>query len=328
MKNLRKMTAIVLMISMAAAISAFMCACSGDDISDQAQDKLQALDKHVLAVKGGTNSNYPDVTYGEAFDYFFSSPAWKYFSGTIEGPDEDGDGEPDYVEENVDVVEFTGYCTYQEVEVKALIQFKLSEKGDTFEATFLSFNDVPQNLLMLGVLIEKAFTTYVEDCGIGVDDSVEAVKTGTETVKTETGKKTVHNESMLYDDWWYHVSYIGEGGAMVYEWQLGSAGDISMTGTLLSSSYWYNLYGLYDLKETDAENTWILSYSGTLETFDDEGEYTDEISGKFRASLNADGTLTLYYESGDLLSEYTKNNPFILSHDRTDSTASDYRDYY
>lgn len=38
----------------------------------------------------------------------------------------------------MDVVEFTGYCTYQNVEVKALVQFTLSKERDTFEATYLS----------------------------------------------------------------------------------------------------------------------------------------------------------------------------------------------
>ena len=38
------------------------------------------------------------------------------------------------------------------------MQFTLSKDGDTFEATYLSFNDVPQNMLMLSALLEAAFT--------------------------------------------------------------------------------------------------------------------------------------------------------------------------
>lgn len=132
-------------------------ACGSDDVTDQIADVLQSDDEHVRMVKGGRPNAYPDKTYGEAFDDFFDSPAWKYFVGTHEGPDEDEDGKPDYTETDVDIVEFTGYCTYQDVKVKALIQFTLSKTDNTFEATYLSFNDVPQNTFMLLALLEKVF---------------------------------------------------------------------------------------------------------------------------------------------------------------------------
>ena len=143
---------------MVLVIAVSLCACGTDDIADQVVNVVQAEDEHVLAVKGGTPNAYPDKTYEEAFENFFGSPTWKYFVGTKEGPDEDGDGNPDYIEEDVDIVEFTGYCTYQDVEVKALIQFTLSKEDDTFEATYLSFNDVPQNMFMLAAVLEAAFT--------------------------------------------------------------------------------------------------------------------------------------------------------------------------
>lgn len=150
-----------------------LCACSEDidDVKDQVQNVAQAADPHVLGVKGGTNSLYPNVTYGEAFEAFFSSPTWKYFKGTQNGPDEDEDGEPDYTKEDIDVVEFTGYCTYSDTKVKALIQFIISEDGETFTPEFLSFNDVPQNLLMMNGLIEKVFTSFMEQHNIDTEDT-------------------------------------------------------------------------------------------------------------------------------------------------------------
>lgn len=134
-----------------------LSACGSGDIEDQIVNVIQAEDAHVLSVKGGTSTAYPGKTYGEAFENFFGTPTWKYFVGTKEGPDEDGDGEPDYVEENIDIVEFTGYCMYQDVKVKALIQFTMSKDDDTFSATYLSFNDVPQNMLMLAMLLSEVF---------------------------------------------------------------------------------------------------------------------------------------------------------------------------
>lgn len=142
------------------------CSCGTNavinDAVDQVTNVVQADDKNVLMVKNGTNNNYPNITYGEAFDSFFSSPTWKYFKGTQEGPDDDGDGKPDYTKENVDVVEFTGLCTYMDVEVKALIQFVLNKEEGTFKASYLSFNEVPQSTLIQAALLAKAFESYSE----------------------------------------------------------------------------------------------------------------------------------------------------------------------
>lgn len=129
------------------------------EVVDQTANIRDSEDEHVLSVKGGHPESYPNATYGKAFEDFFAYPTWKYFKGTKEGSDEDGDGKPDTEEENVDIVEFTGYCTYQDVEVKALIQFTLND-DNTFTATYLSYNDVPQNNLMLWGLLEKVFEDY------------------------------------------------------------------------------------------------------------------------------------------------------------------------
>lgn len=164
-----------------------LCACS--DIIDQAANIIQEEDSHVLKVKNASPNAHPDKTYGEAFGNFFSSPTWRYFVGTKEGPDENGDGKPDYTEDDIDIVEFTGYCTYQETKVKALIQFTLSKDNKTFEATYLSFNDVPQNNLMLGILLEKPF----------IDEDTKEI---TEENKSETksDKTEIHNE--FAGTWW------------------------------------------------------------------------------------------------------------------------------
>lgn len=148
-------------LCMISVILVFLTGCSETDITDQMANIKNAKEEHVLSVKGGSPVGHPDMTFGEAFDNFFAYPTWQYFVGIQEGYDEDGDGKPDYTIDNVDVVEFTGYCTYQDVEVKARIQFTLAEDGDTFETTYLAFNEVPQNRLILYALLDKVF---------GVDD--------------------------------------------------------------------------------------------------------------------------------------------------------------
>ena len=93
-------------------------------------------------VKNGHPNEYPNRTYEQAFSNFFAQPQWKYFKS----------------DDQQNVVEFTGDCTYQDVPVKARIQFVVDEKAGTFETTYLAFNAVPQNRLVLSALLEKTFT--------------------------------------------------------------------------------------------------------------------------------------------------------------------------
>lgn len=157
---MRKICVIIMTLILA---TVGLCGC--DDGAEQAVKSVVSEvteDSYVTGVKNAKPSFCPDKTYGDAFSDFFASPAWEHFTGTVEGPDEDGDGTPDYIEENVEIVEFSGRCFYKDVEVTALIQFTLDMKNNTFEPTYLSFNDLPQNRLILMGLLYKAFNVEEE----------------------------------------------------------------------------------------------------------------------------------------------------------------------
>ncbi len=175
-----------------------------DDNESETDRFTPSEDIHVLGVKGGTPVDYPGKTYGEAFENFFGSPTWKYFVGTKEGADEDGDGRPDYIEKNVEIVEFTGRCLYQDVEVTALIQFTLNEEDDTFEATYLSFNEVPQSMYMLSVLLETVF----------MDGDMDAVIAA--PMLHDFVNVTDHSNPWG-DGWMYEISWDSVDGAKGYE---------------------------------------------------------------------------------------------------------------
>ena len=188
---------------------------TGQTLEENLQDVLgMAEDEHVTAVKGGTNSAYPGITYEEAFENFFSTPTWQYFVGTQEGPDDDGDGEPDYTVENVDVVEFTGGCLYADVEVTALIQFVLDEEAGTFQPTYLSFNDVPQSMLMLGGLMETVFTQAVED-GVG-NGTAQTASTSEPSQENHPGTET-KSDTVLETDYYTITIPASWDGRYTYE---------------------------------------------------------------------------------------------------------------
>ena len=113
-------------------------------------------DAKINAVKNGTVSEHPDKTWEDAFESFFSEASWRFFRGTLESSDENGDGKPDETIPDTEVVEFTGHCTYADQDVLARIQFRQQDDG-SFAPFSLAFNDVPQSRQMLDAITEKAF---------------------------------------------------------------------------------------------------------------------------------------------------------------------------
>ena len=113
----------------------------GTTITDHVGNVRDKDNSYVLSVKGGYPYAYPDQTFGEAFEQFFAAPTWTYFKA----------------ESGEHVVEFTGFMTYHDVEVKARMQFIVDDESDEFEVGALSFNDVPQAELIKAAVLAKVF---------------------------------------------------------------------------------------------------------------------------------------------------------------------------
>ena len=135
---------------------------------------LDQEDEHVIGVKNGYPNAIPDITYGKAFESFFGNPTWKYF-------------EADTGEQ---VVEFTGYCTYQDAKVKARLQFILSEDGESFETGALSFNDVPQSTMIANAMVYKAFEEYASKHDLDIDGDEDVWTSSEDTLETEADATT------------------------------------------------------------------------------------------------------------------------------------------
>lgn len=155
---------------------------AANEINDQVSDVTDRQDEHVLFVKNGHPVSYPKVPYGKALDEFFEDAKWKYFKA----------------ESGEDVVEFTGYCLYQDTKVKARLQFILDMDEGTFTQGALSFNDVPQNNLITGTMLVKAFDQYAEKHNIidegDVDESAFEAGTVAQTDSTQTGSTQEETE--------------------------------------------------------------------------------------------------------------------------------------
>lgn len=127
-------------------IGAFVFVSGSDSSSSSSSSSgsyyVPTISPYVSMVKDATNSNY-GITYGKAFNYFFSNPDWSSFTATT--------GEI--------VVEFEGKFTYDNSPATAKIQFVLDLAGGTFSVYHLSINGVSQSKLVLATLINKVFET-------------------------------------------------------------------------------------------------------------------------------------------------------------------------
>lgn len=77
--------------------------------------------KEIRSVKGGNLEYYPEVTLGEAFENWFSSPKWSYDSKTK-------------------LVQFSGECTYGGKPATMTIDFRTYDNG-VFETNSISVDD-------------------------------------------------------------------------------------------------------------------------------------------------------------------------------------------
>ena len=131
---------------------------SGDNYGEKSEavailDGQDIGDICVMAIKDCAPPNYPDITIGEAFDWYFGSPAWRAFEGVTSDHDDTVDN----------VVEFTGICEYNGVDAEALIQFTFDPEFTEFETTYFELDGEPMTFRDLNALMEIAFYGYSEE---------------------------------------------------------------------------------------------------------------------------------------------------------------------
>ncbi len=106
--------------------------------------------EYVEMVKGGSPTGYPEITYEEAFDDFFSGSDWQYFKSS----------------DDKKVVEFNGKCMYGSDEAKLCIQFVIAEDNETFTTEYLDIDGEAQDMLTTGIIMDSIFSSYEESHGM------------------------------------------------------------------------------------------------------------------------------------------------------------------
>ena len=146
---MKKIITLILVGCMALSIGG--CATEQDEPKSSSFIDSNNMDEtnKIIAVKSGYIYSFSDeVPVGPAIDSFLHTNTWKYFKS----------------EDNMDVVQCTGNCIYNDKKVEAKMQFMVND-DDSFEVNSLSLNDIDQELTNILAFLGKAY----EYAGVTVD---------------------------------------------------------------------------------------------------------------------------------------------------------------
>ena len=142
-------------------------------------EKIENKNACIEAVKNSTTTEYPDVTFGEAFNNYFVNPKWE-----LKENDEDK-----YI------VTFTGDCTYNNSPISVRTDFTVYKSSDEVELSYLSYNDVAQTELSQMELTYTVFEDYLKK-----HKNVEAETDNIEETENAEENAKENTESYLQTD--------------------------------------------------------------------------------------------------------------------------------
>ncbi|MCI8377958.1 MAG: hypothetical protein HFH72_05475 [Lachnospiraceae bacterium] len=122
---------------------------NGDNRDDNYNNYNYSSMDYINFVKQSVGKGYgfgygDEITYGEAFSYFFTNPTWDYFKAS------DGN----------DVVEFTGGCLKDGEDMIVCMQFIVDMKNKKYQINWLDFDGEEQNDADLDNLLATVFSAY------------------------------------------------------------------------------------------------------------------------------------------------------------------------
>ena len=179
---MKKIITLILVGCMALSIGG--CATEQDEPKSSSFIDSNNMDEttKIIAVKGGYIYSFSDeVPVGVAIDSFLHTNTWKYFLS----------------EDNMDVVQCTGNCMYNDKKVEAKIQFVVND-DDSFEVNSLSLNDIDQELTNILAFLGKAY----EYAGVTVnwDDVTDEIDGGAQNNAPQNSTAQTSNTTSQNSD--------------------------------------------------------------------------------------------------------------------------------
>lgn len=248
--------------------------------------------EYIEMVKGGAPSSYPQITYGEAFDDYFSDSDWQYFKSSSDRK----------------VVEFHGKCMYGDKEAKLCFQFIIADDNETFSVEYLDIDGESQNMLTMGIALDSIFSSYEESHGmissddaeqnvdLGVDDTILNADHSDENVSDDFTDQTMQEDSLAQDENQYEFDDVDVNNLDYRE--MYSSFVVEMENEYPGNC----TYSLYDING-DGRKDLLLSY-GTCNADYENIIYTIDENGAISSTSPFYGVYSFYVaEDGNGLYE-------------------------
>jgi rhomboid protease GluP len=107
----------------------------------------------IQFVKACSTKAAPDITFGDSFEEYFTSPTWTCYTST----------------DNEDIVEFTGTYSYNGQSIPTKLEFTVDIENNSSTIKGLYYNDAEQSDEELYYLFKDIFETYGNRHGISVE---------------------------------------------------------------------------------------------------------------------------------------------------------------
>lgn len=232
---MRVKRAILTLTSVVTVSSVVLMGCSSTDSQEVKHAILDAVESPMVASIKAMSFEGTDYTVGELVEASLGAPTYEYFN-----PAEDG----------FNYVTIKGNITYNEVPVVATLQYK--EVGEeSFEFYTLTFNDVPQNQMVVG----DFFTFLIESY-----ESENVVEAPVDEAQTTEVKTKEAFETYTNARYGFQIDYPSAWG----EPMESENGD----GAFLYSDAYYNVsaYASYLVVEPDFKTYMEKNYMGWQST--------------------------------------------------------------
>lgn len=172
-------------------------------------------------------------------------------------------------------------------------------------------------------------------CGKTDDAGVSGVVSGQQSDDQEQQGPTPEElmadyQAKLTQGPWYHTMkavYDGQNaGTYIYTWEFDQAGSIKLDAIMENAGFGQYINGTYTIGDA-IDGGYIINYNVVLETANEEGTYTEEMSGALNFWFDESGLLCMSYASGDMFGNYVDGKIMPMSLNKGECVAVEQLSY-